>query len=1329
MHLQQQSSSALVVRNIEISEVSSMGVTIESYDTNSVHNFTLVEIHNMTVFNVDGDLRSVLNINKGAIVSIMNSTFFNTSNIGNGPVIAAGKKNALVEVYDSEFYNNTSVEGGVMVTESGSTIKCYRCHFKNNFAVNSGIIKIESDGIFEFYDSEFYDNIAATSPIATIFSSQFESVFNNCTFSRNLSLLKTKILSEVVPNVIRTQNLKDYIEQNHYLLDTNSFPSCIRVQFGSLKMENGVRSIDQNTLIKSEVGIVRIKNLIVEQTSSVSNIIAVSESELYVSSMTLNLLTSREDSAVIYATTSIATFENITFTDSNIRLLRSVLCTININGLISKNITEETRNIVDIIRARKETKNQENAKISSFISNVEISNITNNQSEIIEIYQSELVEFSNVRISNCLHNIVSIKETKIDLMSGWNMTNNERNLRLYNSDISQFTDSNFINCGSQDVLEGGAILIDSSKVSISGAIFSNNNAKSGGAISILCSMDYPCLVTLQNSTFTGNVASLKGGAIYYNWNRPIMENILCEDNSAFYGQNIGSYPIKIVQRGTKNNKILLRDVGTGIEYDKNLEFDLVDYDKQVTNLENSAIIKIAPIEKNSSIRGNDFGSVRNGSASIDKVIFQSYFGKHTVPYSLISKAIDSEIIESAFTDTQEEYDNIINVEFRYCKPGEIQSTDNQCQQCSYGTYTLNWNETECHSCMDHATCTGRDAIEVDQGYWKKSVNTSNIIKCVNPDACDGGYDPQSEHPVKCTTGYKGYLCSSCDILDGVKYEPVGNFQCSKCPNAIVNTIRVIVFSILVMVFLGALTFINMKKKKDNQMSILLRIFTNYLQLMSAAMAYNTGIPGSFKGLFSQFNKISLQTSFISYDCFIEDNEIRFFAPSSSLFKLFLYLCLPVVLVLAISCCIVVTRIILKVIRLKTSFGLSRAIIVSAICIIFLLHPKLTMEALSAFRCTQVDTNDYRMTLHMEYKCYSKEHISWLAMLGIPILTVYVLALPVVSFIILAKHKHKLSDWGFQKYFFILYQGLKPERYYWEFVNTLRKFGILAINSLMISVSINYKLLLSVAVMIALLRIQNTLKPYKNTENNQIELLAIMSGSITIFSCIIFSQNEERYPGFHLMATILIFMINSYFLVQFTYLIICAIDSSNEYYKCIIKVLSKLLCKKYTEPNKVPESCLLRDDDHNIKSQIIIRKAKGHKKSKKFSKIKSSRSKFRKVKKLPMNKPAREADQLNDGQIETNRLTTNFGLRKSKRIFTKRSKQARRIIRKNHASRIESSNGKTWSNLCNHTVIRLCTINKRFARRECRFILHVLADCPYYFIFVHLSQLGFTAFLH
>ena len=90
-----------------------------------------------------------------------------------------------------------------------------------------------------------------------------------------------------------------------------------------------------------------------------------------------------------------------------------------------------------------------------------------------------------------------------------------------------------------------------------------------------------------------------------------------------------------------------------------------------------------------------------------------------------SKAINRNKITEVFGNLIS--DDIIDVDFRYCKPGE-QLYNEACRTCSPGTYSLEWNSPKCFQCMNDVVCEGGAAINVNPGYWRKSSNSTSIFK-------------------------------------------------------------------------------------------------------------------------------------------------------------------------------------------------------------------------------------------------------------------------------------------------------------------------------------------------------------------------------------------------------------------------------------------------------------------------------------------------------------------------------------------------------------------------------------------------------------------------
>jgi predicted outer membrane repeat protein len=99
--------------------------------------------------------------------------------------------------------------------------------------------------------------------------------------------------------------------------------------------------------------------------------------------------------------------------------------------------------------------------------------------------------------------------------------------------------------------------------------FENNSAQTGGAISIKCSSYDGCDNQIKNSTFINNAAVEQGGAIYYNYRRPKLEDIVYSSNRATYGPDIASYPVRIALRSKIESGIILSECcQVGVVYDE-----------------------------------------------------------------------------------------------------------------------------------------------------------------------------------------------------------------------------------------------------------------------------------------------------------------------------------------------------------------------------------------------------------------------------------------------------------------------------------------------------------------------------------------------------------------------------------------------------------------------------------------------------------------------------------------------------------------------------------------------------------------------------------------
>lgn len=159
------------------------------------------------------------------------------------------------------------------------------------------------------------------------------------------------------------------------------------------------------------------------------------------------------------------------------------------------------------------------------------------------------------------------------------------------------------------------------------------------------------------------------------------------------------------------------------------------------------------------------------------------------------------------------------------------------------------------------------------------------------------------------------------------------------------------------------------------------------------------------------------------------------------------------------------------------------------------------------------------------------------------------ALPCVALLLLYINIKKEGANKINQYFLILYQGLKKERFYWEFVNTLRK--VLILISLLFST--NTRIVLATFILVASARMQITLEPYKELENNNVDLFGMTAGIITLSSGLIYSQ-EDTEDGLNMIILVLVFIFNSFFILEWLYLLVAEYENTNRVLKGVISRL-------------------------------------------------------------------------------------------------------------------------------------------------------------------------------
>ncbi|CAI2373152.1 unnamed protein product [Moneuplotes crassus] len=784
--------------------------------------------------------------------------------------------------------------------------------------------------------------------------------------------------------------------------------------------------------------------------------------------------------------------------------------------------------------------------------------------QILLLENTNMISLVSIEMSNLESSLFKALKSNFELIKNVAIINSTGSTEIFDSIISNMTNCTFRNNGSPFTSIGGAIQLADTIMVINNSTFIANQAGKGGAIGFECSSRQKCRLDISGSNFSNNIGLQEGGAIYYNYQPPTMHQTIFSNNSASYGPNLASYPYRIgLKNSTTLEPILLQNIGSGITLEDALELALYDYNNQVMSLDStSQFIITAVSESNGTIKGTNTGILNNGTVIFDSIYFIEKPGTSSVKFRVSSKTLNTNKISDIYNRVSPDTEIIVN--FRDCKPGE-QHLGDQCSSCSTGTYSLQWNSKICDKCMNNAICIGKQEIKVSPEYWRRTSNSTQIVQCLNKEACQGGYVEKSESPTQCKTGYEGPMCSKCSIIGDDKYERKNEFGCIKCPTPFINALRIAGLFFLIFCYFMTLVVLNIRQTEESQVSVLLRILTNYMQLITTSMSLTLSYPNFLDSITDPLRRLGGSSdTLLSFDCFITDYEIKGSFESNEVFKLFLMIFLPVALFAFIAALWVVMRLFSK----KLVPNLTRNLVISFISIVFLLHPRLTQTSINTWRCVNVDAGVDLARFDMNIECYSSSHLKYCLLIALPILIIWVISMPAIAFILLFKTRKSGKENKIKQYFLILYQGLTPECIYWEFVNTIRK-GIVLTCLLLPETG---RIALASITLVASGRIQMSLKPYKRDSNNQVEFLAIMAGAVTILTGAVFFEKKPVEP-LDTFALLIVCFVNAAFILNWTYLLTQEFEEKSKFAKIITKIIGCIICKnmhlKYQSSSSSP----------------------------------------------------------------------------------------------------------------------------------------------------------------
>ncbi|CAI2367043.1 unnamed protein product [Moneuplotes crassus] len=1102
---------------------------------------TLFIMSNCSFTNIKSSVNTFMEVQQKTEVVIERSSFTNltlTTFISGVMNIFDGAK---VTVLHSILTKNSATVASIAKIEANALMTIDNCSISENFAITNGVFEISSFGMAVIKNSQIFKNYAIQYPVGTVFLSTESSNITNTEIYSNKLISKSSVTTETSEDCVNLcflhQEMKAYLNSTN-LTATSEQGYLFQVLQGNLNILNSTHIHDENLVLKSFLSTVTVEN---SQFSNVEYSISPLNILDSIFTMEHTQISGAQASSVeesfIIANSAKMSVNNVTYSDSNSQIMISLSSHLEMNQIKIQNVSE-CPYLLSVVLCD-----------WFYLANIEVQYSTPSEAVMVYVHDTANITLESINVSNTTSTFAFFKNSEITKITGLKMTSLNQTLTFVNSNVKELSHSEFKDNFSNS--SGGAISMTNSKLAIESTNFTRNSATEGGAIIFECTSFASCELNITKSIFEKNSATVKGGAISYNYNYPNIIETTFINNSAVYGPNYASYPARIGERNsTINDPIEIDNVASGIIITENLELALIDLDDQVMVLDDENQILILPSDSSkSSVSGTNTAQVKQGVAVFDNLALEVSKELRKSNFSVSSKSINSakvkEVLGSSFQQKE------LEASFRDCQPGERILGD-KCEVCAAGTYSLSYNSTECAKCDFDAECLGGSEIYLRSGHWRRFHNSTKVVECINKDSCKGEYKPDGSSPAVCAEGYTGNLCAQCVVNDEVKYERVNDYECRKCPNAVWNGFQVIGVILLVLAFYIFLVIINVRKTSESELSVMLRILANYLQLITVSTSITNNFPSSILAISYPARIFGGSANvFLSFDCFIKDTEIKLFFDSNAIFKLFLLCFLPIIL----FCIIAVMWVFIYFVKRQWVPNPKRNLIISFITVVFLLHPKLTENSINLLRCSELDEDNKVVRIDTNIECFSSQHIKWIIFVSGPIILIWVIACPILALIIIYSGKKNSKNSNLSKYFIMIYQGLKPNRKYWEFINTLRKIVVLF--SLLLSTTMAVGI--SMLALVFTARLQIYLDPYKNPQHSKVEYLAIMAGILTISGGLLFSQDEQhKILNSYILVAIVI--INFKFILEWLYFVV-SIYKKNQIAMFILKISSKLLCKK------------------------------------------------------------------------------------------------------------------------------------------------------------------------
>jgi len=149
-----------------------------------------------------------------------------------------------------------------------------------------------------------------------------------------------------------------------------------------------------------------------------------------------------------------------------------------------------------------------------------------------------------------------------------------------------------------------------------------------------------------------------------------------------------------------------------------------------------------------------------------------------------------------------------------------------------------------------------------------------------------------------------------------------------------------------------------------------------------------------------------------------------------------------------------------------------------------------------------------MTENSDTKCWTAYHLLWGCAIAIPNFLLWTIIMPLMLFNVLKKRAKNLHDVEIYAKYSFVYEGLKRERYYWEFLIIARKTLVIIIFVFLNFISVQSQAFATFLVILAFTALHYYAWPYDDEKLNHAEMLSMMTLCVMVYSGMFFLSSNS-----------------------------------------------------------------------------------------------------------------------------------------------------------------------------------------------------------------------------